>query len=376
MPEARSVQDARTLVVKFRFLERLLVVHGYWCYKRIAHKILNPPLSYFLCGISLLSNVGFPLLAPPFWLIIYKKEVSKAKRSLGEVVMEPKLFIYGAALGLFGGLISLMYAIGMSSLPVSTLSLLTSTQLAFTAFFSFLIVKQKLRFYSINAVALMILGALVLALHTSGDRPEGVSRGRYLQGFFMAIGVAASGGLSTPLVELCYLRNRRTGPDNYAVVLQFQFVMNAFSALFSTCGVIASKEILGIRREAKEYGLGEMNYYIIVVVYATLAQFNSIGFMGILYCTSSLFLGIFTVILLPITQIIAAITFHEKYTAEKGMSLVLCLWGFTSYFVGMRARKTCNTNKTVPPITVQADEDEAATESGTPHFIANPRLNP
>ncbi|PIA51980.1 hypothetical protein AQUCO_01000093v1 [Aquilegia coerulea] len=56
--------------------------------------------------------------------------------------------------------------------------------------------------------------------------------------------------------------------------------------------------------------------------------------MCIISSTSSLFAGILTSVLLPFTELAAIVAFHEKFTGEKGLSLALCLWGFTSYFVG------------------------------------------
>ncbi|KAF5180080.1 hypothetical protein FRX31_030335 [Thalictrum thalictroides] len=110
----------------------------------------------------------------------------------------------------------------------------------------------------------MIFGAFVLALHTSADRPPGVSEEKYLVGFFFTLGGATLLGLCWPLVELAY----------------------------------------------------------------------SMGVMCTINCTSSLFAGILTSsVLLPFTELAAIVVFHEKFTVEKGLSLALCLWGFTSYFI-------------------------------------------
>jgi len=34
---------------------------------------------------------------------------------------------------------------------------------------------------------------------------------------------------------------------------------------------------------------------------------------------------------IPLTGVLGMVLFHEKFSAEKGMALVLALWGFTSY---------------------------------------------
>jgi phospholipid-translocating ATPase len=41
-------------ISQFRFLERLLVVHGHWCYKRIAQMVLLEALLLILLHLILL----------------------------------------------------------------------------------------------------------------------------------------------------------------------------------------------------------------------------------------------------------------------------------------------------------------------------------
>jgi phospholipid-translocating ATPase len=38
-------------ISQFRFLERLLVVHGHWCYKRIAQMVRLKALDFFFVTI-------------------------------------------------------------------------------------------------------------------------------------------------------------------------------------------------------------------------------------------------------------------------------------------------------------------------------------
>lgn len=59
-----------------------------------------------------------------------------------------------------------------------------------------------------------------------------------------------------------------------------------------------------------------------------------LGAIGVIFCASSLVSGIVITVLLPVTEILAVIFFHEKFQAKKGVSLALSLWGFASYFYG------------------------------------------
>ncbi|RZC64134.1 hypothetical protein C5167_025905 [Papaver somniferum] len=122
---------------------------------------------------SMLQTVGFPVLVAPLSYIYMKKVNGPSYDSSWVFIMEPKLFMYSAILGVALGLDNYIYSAGLFYLPVSTSSLLFSTQLAFTAIFAFIIVRHKFTFYSLNSVVLMTVGAVVLALNTSSDRPNG-----------------------------------------------------------------------------------------------------------------------------------------------------------------------------------------------------------
>ncbi|KAK9150599.1 hypothetical protein Syun_008908 [Stephania yunnanensis] len=277
---------------------------------------------WFMC---FLQTVAFPFLIIP----LSAASSPSPKRIL---TMEPLLFHSGALLGLFSGALSYMNSIGLLYLPVSTYSLISCSNLAFLALFSFIIVKQKFTFYSVNAVVLLTLGALVLALHSSSDRPAGVSKGQYFLGFFVTLGAAVFAGALFPLIELTYMKCRR--PVDTVAVTQFQLVINLFSTLICTVGMIINNDFQVIKREAAEFGLGETKYYVIVVALAVFWQLTTVGMIGIVHCTTSLFAGISGSIMVPILLVAGVITFNEKFTGEKGMSLALCLWGFVSYFLG------------------------------------------
>ncbi|KAI3997110.1 hypothetical protein MKX01_015098 [Papaver californicum] len=89
-----------------------------------------------------------------------------------------------------------------------------------------------------------------------------------------------------------------------------------------------------MQQEASDFGLGAKTYYLLLASNMVVLQLMFIGRVGIIFCTSSLFAGVMSVTLLPISQIAAVITFHENFTGEKGMALALALWGFTFGFYG------------------------------------------
>ncbi|KAF5198632.1 Purine permease [Thalictrum thalictroides] len=110
--------------------------------------------------------------------------------------------------------------------------------------------------------------------------------------------------------------------------------MNLVATLFVSIAMIINKDFQAIPREARDYEFGEVKYYVVLVTTAIVWQFLFLGLIGIIYCSSSLFAGIVNALLLPLTEVAAVIAYNEKFTGEKGMALALCLWGFTSFFIG------------------------------------------
>lgn len=89
-----------------------------------------------------------------------------------------------------------------------------------------------------------------------------------------------------------------------------------------------------IPKEAEEFELGKSKYYMILALAALGLQFMAIGSLGLIFCSSSLFGGIVTALLVPVQQAFAVIFLPESFSPEKGMALAMCLWGFASYFYG------------------------------------------
>ncbi|XP_030933457.1 purine permease 3-like [Quercus lobata] len=280
---------------------------------------------------SWLETGGWPIILFPL-IITYLNRRAKQGTTTKLFFMKPPLLIASAVIGIITGLDDYLYAYGVARLPVSTSSLIIASQLAFTAAFAFLLVKQKFTSYSINAVVLLTIGAGVLALHTSNDRPNGESNKEYFAGFFMTLGASALYGFVLPLVELTYKKAKQA--ITYSLVMEIQMVMSLFATLFCTIGMLINKDFQAIPREARAFELGETKYYVVIVWSAIIWQCFFMGAVGIIFCASSLLSGIVIAVLLPMTEILAVIFFREKFQAEKGVALALSLWGFVSYFYG------------------------------------------
>ncbi|PKI74209.1 hypothetical protein CRG98_005447 [Punica granatum] len=160
----------------------------------------------------------------------------------------------------------------------------------------------------------------------------------------MTVLAAALYGLMLPLVELSYHKAKQV--MTYSLVMEYQLVMSISATIFCTVGMLVNKDFQAIRREAKEFDLGEFKYYLVLVSSGILWQCFFLGAIGVIFCASALTSGIIVSVMLPVTEVLAAIFFKEKFSAEKGVSLVLSLWGFASYFYGeFKQNKKRNQNQ-------------------------------
>ncbi|CAI0390956.1 unnamed protein product [Linum tenue] len=293
---------------------------------------------YFLHGgkrvwlSSCLETAGWPIMLIPLSAAYLLRRRRRPLSQTKFFLIEPRLFFAAAVVGVLTGFDDYLYAYGMARLPVSTSALVIATQLAFTAGFAFLLVKQRFTPFSINAVVLLTVGAGVLAMNTNGDRPAEESSKEYALGFVMTLVAALLYGFILPLVELAY---KKAGQEvSFTVVLEFQMVMSLFATVVCTVGMLVNRDFQAIPREASGSSLGETKYYVVLVFSAIIWQAFFLGAVGVIFVGSSLLSGILIAVLLPVTEVLAVIFYSESFHAEKGVSLGLSLWGFVSYFYG------------------------------------------
>ncbi|KAG8049923.1 hypothetical protein GUJ93_ZPchr0009g1213 [Zizania palustris] len=291
---------------------------------------------------SLLQTAGWPLLLVPLCFSYRARRRREEDVNGGGggaaaslFLMTPRLLVASAVIGLMTGLDDLLYAFGLAYLPVSTSSILISTQLAFTAAFALLLVRQRFTAFSVNAVVLLTVGAAMLGMNAGGDRPAGVSREQYRAGFAMTLGAAALYGLVLPVMELSQARHAaRAGAVTYTLVMEMQLAISFVATSFSAVGMLVNNDFHAIPGEAREFGLGKVGYYVLLAGSAAMYQCFFLGTIGAIFYGSALLAGVIMTVLIPVTEVLAVVFFHEPFNGTKGVALALSLWGFVSYFYG------------------------------------------
>jgi drug/metabolite transporter (DMT)-like permease len=107
-----------------------------------------------------------------------------------------------------------------------------------------------------------------------------------------------------------------------------------------------------IPREAQEFGLGKVGYYVLLAGSVTIYQFFFLGTIGAIFYGSALLAGVIMTVIIPVTEVLAVLFFHEPFSGTKGVALALSLWGFASYLYGEVRAKAQQSDK---PLTEHLD---------------------
>ncbi|KAH9293273.1 hypothetical protein KI387_041523 [Taxus chinensis] len=289
---------------------------------------------YFMYGkrewlCAFIQTAGWPILIVPIWV---SSTYNKKQGYPDTFHVTPRLCLASIGIGLLTGLQDFLYAWGLRYLPISTSALLNSSQLGFNAGFAYLIVRQKFTPYSINAVILLSLGTVMLSFNTRIDKPKEVTHANYIGGFAATMCAAALYGLILPVIEFVYGRTRRQ--ITYTLVMEMQLIMSFSASVLCAIGMTVNNDFMAIPMEAKTTRLGELCYYIILVWIAISWQLFFIGVFGVIFLKNSLLSGIIIAVFIPVNQVLAVFVYHEKFSGEKGIAMVLALWGFASYLYG------------------------------------------
>ncbi|XP_059439898.1 probable purine permease 4 [Corylus avellana] len=275
------------------------------------------------------QSAGFPLLIIP----IYLPFLLKCTERRPFTHFTHKIFILSILIGLMLGLNNLLFSWGNSYLPVSTSSLLLSSQLIFNLILSVIIVKQKITFSNLNCVILLTLSSILLALASNHDKPSGLTRGKYFIGFFSTIGAGFLFALYLPLMEMIYKK-----VYCYQMVMEMQLVMEVAATALASVGMALDRHggISEIKNESRRVFEGGPTVYWVTVFFNVVTwQLCFMGTAGMVFLTSSLTGGVCMTALMGMNVLGGVLVYGDVFGGVKAVSTVLFGWGFSSYVYGL-----------------------------------------
>lgn len=257
--------------------------------------------------------------------------------SFNEVSPTPlnlKLTVSYIGLGFLSAADNLMYAYAYAYLPASTASLLASTVLVFSTLFGYFIVKNKINAAIINSIVIITAAMVIIALDSESDRYSYVTNTQYVMGFFWDIIGSALHGLIFALTELVF--DKFLGRRSFHVVMEQQVMVSLFGFLFTTLGMVASKDFQAMKSEAQTFKGGESSYYWVLIWTVISYQLGILGATAVVFLASTVMAGVLNSVRVPITSIAAVVLLKDPMSGFKILSLIITFWGFASYIYGNR----------------------------------------
>ncbi|CAK9146321.1 unnamed protein product [Ilex paraguariensis] len=277
---------------------------------------------------TLVQTAGFPILIPFLFFSPTKHGIAQSNQTTPPSTLI--LVSFYTFLGLFLAAFCMLYTIGLQYLPVSTYSLISASQLGFNAIFSYFLNAQKFTPFIVNSLVLLTISSTLLVFQNddSGDSNK-TSKGKYTIGFMCTVAASAGYALNLSITQLAFRKILKR--ETFRVVMD----VIIYQSLVATCvilvGLFSSGEWRNLRREMKEYELGNLSYVMNLVWIAVIWQVFSIGATGLIFKVSSLFSNVISTLGLPIVPVLAVFIFQDKMSGLKVVAMLLAIWGFASY---------------------------------------------
>lgn len=276
---------------------------------------------------TLVQIVGFPILIP--YLFFSPSKSSSATKAALDGRMDARLLVLVYIIfGIILAGCAMLFSVGLQYLPVSTFSLISASQLGFTALLAFFINSQKFTPLTINSLVLLTISSTLLVFQSDANGTT-ASTGKYAVGFTCTLVASAGCGLILNLTQLYFRKVQRTDPI-YTIfeLLTYESVVATFIIMV---GLFASGEWKELKEEMEEFSLGKVSYVMTLVWTAITWQVFAIGMGGLIFQVSSVFSNVIAIVGLPIVPVLAVVFFDDKMDGVKAVAMVLAVWGFLSF---------------------------------------------
>lgn len=286
--------------------------------------------------VSLTETIGFPILLIPMILNWTPKlEGNNCDDSSSSSMIMSKLLIYVFLGFLVGGGCSL-YSIGLLHLPASTFSLISSSQLAFNVLFSLFMRLEKITPLVANSVVLVTISSVLLALQPDDESSteETSSSGHhhhhnYAIGFVCTLIASAGFGLLFSTTDLMFRKVLKR--NSLREIMDVTVCQSFFAMCLILIGLFASKEWRNLKTEMHNFELGKLTYVMILFWISVCWQLYTYSLLGLIMKVSAVFANVVSTLGAPLIPIMSVIIFNDKMSGVKAISIVLAIWGFSSY---------------------------------------------
>ncbi|CAE5960508.1 unnamed protein product [Arabidopsis arenosa] len=290
---------------------------------------------------ALIQNVAFPILIPLFFIFPKPKQNQETNNTR---FLTLRLFFLYFSLGVLVAAHSKLFALGKLYVIYGIFTLISATQLIFTAIFTAIINRFKFTRWIIISIILTIL-IYVFGSPEFGGEPNG-SLELYSIQALLTYAAPAAFALSLCLVQLGFekvlVKTKRYGNKKvFRMVLEMQICVSFVASVVCLVGLFASGENKEMKGGSHRFKKGEMYYVLSLIGLALSWQVWAVGLIGLVLYVSGVFGDVVHMCTSPLVALFVVLAFDfmdDEFSWPRIGALIGTSLALGSYFYSLHKR--------------------------------------
>ncbi|AAG50664.1 hypothetical protein [Arabidopsis thaliana] len=291
---------------------------------------------------ALIQNAAFPILIPLFFIFPKPKQHLETNNTS---FLSLRLFFLYLSLGVLVAAHSKLFALGKLVSNYGIFSLISTTQLIFTAVLTAIINRFKFTRWIIISILLTIV-IYVLGTPDFGGQPhDGEEFGYNIQAW-LAFSATIAFSLSLCLIQLGFeklqVKTKRYGNEKvFRMVLEMQICVAFVASVVCLVGLFASDEYKELKGDSKRFKKGETYYVLSLVGLALSWQVWAVGMIGLVHYVSGLFGDVVHMCASPFVALFVVLAFDfmdDVFSWPRIGALIGTVLALGSYFYTLHKR--------------------------------------
>ncbi|KFK40927.1 hypothetical protein AALP_AA2G061300 [Arabis alpina] len=290
---------------------------------------------------ALIQNAAFPILIPLLFIFPSPKphQETNSPRFLSF-----RLFFLYLSLGVLVAAHSKLFALGKLYANFGIFTLISATQLIFTAIFTAIINRFKFNRWIIISIILTIV------LYVFGDpefvgQPDEDEESHSIQAW-LTFAATVAFSLSLCLIQLGFekllVKTKRYGNKKvFRMVLEMQICVSFVASLVCLVGLFASGDFKELKGDSKRFKKGETYYVLSLIGLALSWQVWAVGLIGLVLYVSGVFADVVHMCTSPLVALFVVLAFDfmdDEFTWFRIGALIGTALALGSYFYSLHKK--------------------------------------
>ncbi|CAL9238404.1 unnamed protein product [Arabidopsis halleri] len=290
---------------------------------------------------ALVQNAAFPLLIPLFFIFPSPKQNQETNNTR---FLSFRLLLLYISLGVLVAAHSKLFALGKLYANYGVFTLISATQLIFTAIFTTIINRFKFTRWIILSIILTIL-IYVFGSPEFGGEPDENEEFYNIQAW-LTFAASVAFALSLCLVQLGFekvlVKTKRYGNKKvFRMVLEMQICVSFVATVVCLVGMFASGENKELQGDSHNFQKGEMYYVMSLIGLALSWQVWAVGLIGLVLYVSGVFGDVVHMCTSPLVALFVVLAFDfmdDEFSWPRIGTLIATPLALGSYFYTLHKR--------------------------------------